>query len=255
MKKNNYLELTEVSGTEVSTEQVLRIYNRYAFSAKFALNKDVLEISCGSGQGSQMLEILAKSYVGIDIDKNLVLLAKKISKNIILLDCMKIDELNKTFDIIIIHEAIYYYSELKKFIQKLNKILRPKGKIIITQPNKYLYDFVPSAKSYKYIGNDEFHNFFDRGIWDINTYGYISMKEVSLRQKILRPIKYFAKKLNLIPTGMSGKFYLKKIYFGSMIKMPSKLTFIDYEYTTPLPISPSTKNKIYKVIYTVLTKK
>ena len=62
----NYYEVTEISGTEVSQEQVERMCQRYYWAKNYCLDKDVLEVACGAGQGLGYLEKFSKSIEGGD---------------------------------------------------------------------------------------------------------------------------------------------------------------------------------------------
>jgi hypothetical protein len=43
---NDYLSVTEISGDEVSQEQVDRLCNRYYWARKYCKDKDVAEAAC-----------------------------------------------------------------------------------------------------------------------------------------------------------------------------------------------------------------
>jgi hypothetical protein len=45
----DYVSVTEISGDEVSQEQVQRIYNRYKWAAAFCQGKDVVEAAAVLG--------------------------------------------------------------------------------------------------------------------------------------------------------------------------------------------------------------
>ena len=49
--EDDYKSVTEISGDDVSLEQVERIQNRYCWAKKYCESKDILEVACGSGQG------------------------------------------------------------------------------------------------------------------------------------------------------------------------------------------------------------
>ncbi|PKN02200.1 MAG: hypothetical protein CVU77_01900 [Elusimicrobia bacterium HGW-Elusimicrobia-1] len=46
----DYTAVTEVTGYNVTSEQIQRMYTRYRFASEFCKDKDVLEVACGSGQ-------------------------------------------------------------------------------------------------------------------------------------------------------------------------------------------------------------
>ena len=67
----DYLAVTELSGDEVSQEQVDRICNRYYWAGKYCAGKDVLEVACGTGQGLGYLSKLAKSLNAGDFSEEI----------------------------------------------------------------------------------------------------------------------------------------------------------------------------------------
>jgi len=67
--KTDYTSVTEIAGSKVSNEQLLRMAHRYHFAAGFCAGKDVLEVACGAGVGLGYLAKFAKRVVGGDIDQ------------------------------------------------------------------------------------------------------------------------------------------------------------------------------------------
>ena len=90
----------------------------------------------------------------------------------------------------------------------------------------------------------------------VELYGGVKLNSVSIRQKILRPIKFLASKINLIPKNMRNKKFLKKLFYGnSFLKMPSS---IEYNSNIVSEINILNKNNTdteHKVLYFLLKKK
>lgn len=121
---------------------------RYSFAAKFAKDKNVLDIACGDGFGTYLLSKKAKSVVGVDIDSNTVNLAKakygSNNKNLSYAasDAVKFLSENKDkFDVIVSFETIEHLSEYKKFCELAYKALKKEGLFIVSTPNKELSVF------------------------------------------------------------------------------------------------------------------
>jgi hypothetical protein len=55
----------------------------------------------------------------------------------------------------------------------------------------------------------------------------------------------------LIPKTMNGREFLKRIFFGKLIPLPSEITDGMAEYAPPVPIPHDTPTSEYKVIYAV----
>ena len=85
-------------------------------------------------------------------------------------------------------------------------------------------------------------------------FGYSSVSEISLRQRILRPVKQMAVKFGLMPKTMAGKKLLKKLVFGGLVKMPAEITEQHRQsYVPPEKLEIAT-NTTHKVIYCAATK-
>ena len=82
MNINNFHSVSEYPDIKVPVEQVKRLNERYNFAKKFSKNKNVLEIGCGSGQGSKLINSVAKKYTGIDVDEKLLEIAKLNNPNL-----------------------------------------------------------------------------------------------------------------------------------------------------------------------------
>ncbi len=125
----------------------------------------------------------------------------------------------------------------------------PGGQVLIATANKDLYDFNPSPHSHMYYGVVELHQLFARHGFAAECFGYLSMHEVSMRQRILRPIKKLAVKLGLMPKTSSGKKWLKRLVFGRMIQMPAEIKAGMIPFTSPDHLSAAQPDREHKVVY------
>jgi SAM-dependent methyltransferase len=154
-------------------------------------------------------------------------------------------------DVVILFEAIYYLPSAERFVDECRRVLRPGGQVLIATANKDLYDFNPSPHSHMYYGLVELQRLFTGRGFTAEYFGYLSVHEVSLRQRILRPVKKLAVKLGLMPKTTSGKKWLKRLVFGSMTTMPAEIEEGKISYTPPVPLPSSEPDHEYKVIYCV----
>jgi len=277
MKDDNeldYFSVTEIAGYEVTQEQVDRLYNRYYWAGHYCAGKDVVEVACGSGQGLGYLAGIAGSFEAGDYSNEILSIARQHYGERIRLrqfDAKEMPFADKSKDVIILFEAIYYLPDAEKFIRECVRVLRPGGRVLIATANKDLYDFNPSPHSYKYYGVIELKNLFEKYRFKTKFFGNTSLNNVALRQKILRPIKQLAVKLGIMPKSMAGKKLLKRIVFGNMVKMPAEIgpqitqitqiaqkekdekTSDRAPYLEPDKIPSDVANTSHKVIYCVAT--
>ena len=157
-------------------------------------------------------------------------------------------------------------------------MLRPGGKVLTVTANKDLYDFNPSPHSYQYYGVVELNDLFSRHGFESEFFGDMPVGEVSMRQRVLRPVKKLAVMLGVMPKTTAGKKWLKRIVFGGLVEMPEEIgpqiTQINADleaekgpqitqngknegclyrgrYVEPDRISSSRPDKMHKVIYCV----
>lgn len=249
---NDFLSVTELSGDDVTEEQVERIYNRYYWAGKYCAGKDVIEVACGTGQGAGYLSILAKSYTAGDYSEDILRIARNHYGDritFIQFDAQELPYPNNSMDVIILFEAIYYIPSADKFVRECQRVLKEGGKVLIATANKDLFDFNPSPYTYKYYGVVELKELFAQHGFSAEFYGDTPLKSLSWRQKLLRPVKKAAVELGLVPKSMAGKKLLKKLVFGNLIKMPAEITDDMAGYEEPTKLSPSQADKRHKVIY------
>jgi ubiquinone/menaquinone biosynthesis C-methylase UbiE len=247
----NYYEVTEISGTEVSQEQVERMCQRYYWAKNYCLDKDVLEVACGAGQGLGYLKKFSKSIEGGDYSDEILKTPIEYYGNTISIkqfDAHSLPYGDKSKDVIIIFESIYYLKSFDTFLKECKRVLRKDGILLITTANKDLFDFNPSPFTYKYYGVSELSNILGSNNFDSQFFGDVSTKKISLRQKILRPIKKIAVKLNIVPKSMIAKKILKKLVFGSLVTLPHEIEDNITKYKIPIKLDSKLADKEFKVI-------
>lgn len=252
----DYLAVTELSGDEVSQEQVDRICHRYYWAGKYCAGKDVLEAACGAGQGLGCLAGLAKSVGAGDYSDEILEIARKHYGNRISLrqfDAQDMPYPDNSMDVIILFEAIYYLPSADKFVGQCRRVLRNGGKALIATANKDLYDFNSSPHSYKYYGVVELDGLFKKYGFSTEFFGNAPVDSMSLRQRILRPAKKFAVEFGLMPRSMDGKKFLKRLVFGGLVEMPAEIQEGMAPYVDPDRLSPREPDRKHKVIYCAAT--
>lgn len=256
--KSNYTSVSELPGEIVPVEQYLRIAQRYHWAAKHCNGKDVLECACGAGQGSKLLKSISKSYTAGDYDQELIDIAEQQNSDIQFLkfDASKMPFETGSFDIVLVCEAIYYFDDIKKFLNEVYRVLRVCGKILIVSANPNLYDFNPGKWTFTYpdvVSIEKYFNDCDFEILSVE--GGISVSSINIRQKLLRPIKFLASKLNIMPQTMNGKAWLKKLFYGGeRIKMPASIELV-HNLVEPSSLELGINDTKHKVLFFIGEKK
>ena len=251
-----YISVTEISGDQVTQEQLERLYNRYYWAGQYCSNKDVIEVACGTGQGLRYLSKIARSLKAGDYSNDILSIARQHYGDLFSLrqfDAQDMPFPDKSEDVIILFEAIYYIDDAEKFVSECVRILRPGGKVLIATANKDLYDFNPSPFSHKYYGVCELNDLFKKFGFKPEFYGDTPVNNLSIRQKIVRFIKKIVVKLGLMPKTMEGKKFLKRIVFGRLVTMPAEIDSNTSKYIKPTPLLEIKADRIHKVIFCAAT--
>jgi ubiquinone/menaquinone biosynthesis C-methylase UbiE len=224
--ENDFVSVTEIAGDEVTQEQIDRLCNRYYWAGQYCSDKDVVEAACGTGQGLGYLSGIVRSLEAGDYSDNILSIARRHYGERINLRQFDVQDMpfeDKSKDVIILFEAIYYIPDAELFVKECTRVLRPGGKVLVATANKDLYDFNQSPHSYKYYGVVELNGLFFKYGFKTEFYGDTLVDNISMRQKLLRPIKKFLVVSGLMPKSMSGKKFLKKIVFGRLVEMPYEI--------------------------------
>jgi ubiquinone/menaquinone biosynthesis C-methylase UbiE len=81
-----FTHVTELSGDEITREQLARLAARYYWAGAYCKGKDVAEVACGTGPGLGYLAAIAKSLRAGDISPEILAIARRHYGNRIALD-------------------------------------------------------------------------------------------------------------------------------------------------------------------------
>lgn len=258
-KDMTFKDVTEMSGDQITGEQLQRLCNRYYWAGDYADNKDVIEAACGTGAGLGYLASRARSVQACDIADNVLAAPRAYYGSRIRIDTCSAEKMpyaDASADVVIMFEALYYIPNPKAFMDECQRILRPNGVVLIANANKDLYDFNPSPFSHIYHGAADFADLAAASGFEVaELAGGTPLQRVSLRQRVLRPVKRIVVSLGLMPKTTAGKKWMKRLVFGNMVPLPAEINATTCTYEKPQPISGSGPNRDYKVIFCAMRKK
>lgn len=127
-------------GDEIELEHL----HRYLYALNLVKGQDVLDIACGEGYGSFILSQHAKSVVGVDIAEAAVERARQNYKldglSFQVGDCEKIPLADNSVDWVVSFETIEHITGQERFLSEVRRVLRPHGSILISSPDKEVYN-------------------------------------------------------------------------------------------------------------------
>ncbi|MBI2680667.1 MAG: methyltransferase domain-containing protein [Candidatus Solibacter usitatus] len=153
--------MAEFTGERVIPNQVdPDLFNehlaRYAFAARLAGKKRVLDAGCGTGYGSAALACQARDVLGIDISAEAVAYAREHfgAENIRFeqASCTAIPAAAQSFDVIAAFEIIEHLTDWREFLREARRVLAPGGLFLVSTPNKSYY-----AETRRREGPNPFH--------------------------------------------------------------------------------------------------
>ena len=114
------------------------------FSKKSLSNFNILDLGCGGGLVCEPLARLGANITGIDFVKQNIIAAKKHAKKTntsieYLHQNINNLKLKKKYDAVLILEVLEHIEDWKKIIINVKKLLKPRGKIIISTINRNFF--------------------------------------------------------------------------------------------------------------------
>jgi 2-polyprenyl-3-methyl-5-hydroxy-6-metoxy-1,4-benzoquinol methylase len=225
--ENYYQSEDYISHTDSKKSFFDKVYQgvkTYTLKKKVALvnsfspqEKTILDI--GAGTGDFLLECLKNKWKTFGVEPNLK--AREISKNKnILLEKEIAIFKDKKFDVITLWHVLEHVENLDEYIQKLKKLLKENGTLIIAVPNYKSFDA-------KYYG--EFWAAFDvpRHVWHFSQTSIKKLfKHVSMKVVKVVPMKFDSYYVSLLSEKYkNGKMNIfKSFWIGFQSNLKAKRT-------------------------------
>lgn len=145
--------------------------NRYSMVKSLCEGKRILDAACGEGYGSYFLKKWgAKEVFGLDVDADTVKKAEHLfGSPEVKYQCHTVEELpfpDYYFDMVVSFETIEHLDHPEKFLQEIQRVLKPGGMIVLSCPNDPYY----------YASMEDFENPFHK-----RQYTYFDFKELAER--------------------------------------------------------------------------
>jgi SAM-dependent methyltransferase len=158
---------------------------RYAWAARLAPGRRVLDAGSGLGYGSRILRHAgAAEVVGVDIAASVVEAAAAVEEpglRFAVGDVGNLDYEDGAFDLVVCLEVIEHVHDQRRVIAELVRVLAPDGILVVSSPNRAVYvpgnphhvhEYLPDelhaalAESLEYVGLWRQHNWICSAILD-----------------------------------------------------------------------------------------
>lgn len=138
--------------------------HRYAIALELCKDKDVLDIACGEGYGSNLLAKVSRTTIGVDVSSKVVNHAKlkyvKENLSFLLGSATNIPLNDNSADVVVSFETLEHFVDHDAFVSEVKRVLRPNGVLIISTPDRSLYHLRDANNKFhlKELDTDEFVN-------------------------------------------------------------------------------------------------
>lgn len=127
---------------------IARHFCAYKYAKDFVGGKEVLDIGCGEGYGSNFLAGFAKSVLGIDYNAAIIDYAKnkylRPGLGYVVLDIKNLPSLNRKFDVICSFQNIEHIRDTDKLLKDISALLKDDGVFVCSTCN--IKDASPNSK-------------------------------------------------------------------------------------------------------------
>lgn len=132
-------------------------FSRYAFAARYAAGRRVLDAGCGAGYGAAELSLTASTVLGVDYSEDAISYARQhygtANLHFLVGSASQIPVRAQEFDLITAFELIEHLQDWRAFLCEMRRLLRPGGLFIVSTPNRDYY-----AESRAGRGPNPFHH-------------------------------------------------------------------------------------------------
>jgi ubiquinone/menaquinone biosynthesis C-methylase UbiE len=148
--ENNKNSTGERLETFINNESTFEHLHRYAMAITMVKGKVVLDIASGEGYGSNLLAMHATSVVGVDIDNEVVEMARKkyVAANLEYktgsADSIPLHD--QSVDVVVSFETLEHHDKHQEMFMEIKRVLKVGGILIISTPDKKNYS---DEKGYK----------------------------------------------------------------------------------------------------------
>ncbi|MEP0980865.1 class I SAM-dependent methyltransferase [Leptolyngbya sp. FACHB-17] len=231
---------------------------RYAMVAPFVRGKRVLDISCGTGYGTQFIALQgAREVIGVDVDQASIDFASKYYQHpqvtYLQSDAHYVQSLeDASFDLIVSFETIEHLPHPRQFLAEVRRLLKPDGQLFLSCPNDHrVSPWISPYHLHRFRFNefrDLFLSLFGEAVFFGQHYIVASclVKPIAPQSKVSQFDAY----QNSLPDGFFGQHYLE--HLSSIEQADGYLAVVgvdESELTNQISLSQSAFQSLLKSVF------
>jgi SAM-dependent methyltransferase len=249
----DFSTVTEQPEQRATRLQLAMLSARYAWAAKHAVGKDVLEAACGAGLGLGWIARAARSVEAGDVDDTNVRMARETyfardKIRVRRMDALQLPFERASLDLVLLFEAIYYLPDAATFFREAKRVLRPEGQLLIATVNPEWSGFHPSPFHTRYYSAADLRASLDAAGFEAEIRaGFAERRGVV--DRAIGMVRKTAGRARLIPNTMLGKAFLKRIFYGSLEAIPRELVPGDSTGESPVGLQAGMDLSGYRTLY------
>ncbi|MGE3277316.1 MAG: class I SAM-dependent methyltransferase [Vicinamibacterales bacterium] len=223
----DYTGVTETPGTRITRDAARMAVSRYEVARRLAAGRRVLEIACGAGQGLGYVGADAAWICGGDITSGLLRQAAAHYGSrvpLVQFDAHALPFAGGAFDVVQVHEAIYYMADPETVFAEAHRVLAPGGALVISSINPAWADFNPSPHATGYLDARGLAEALGRQFARVDLRFGFPVTGTGAAGGLVSVLKRAAVRLGLVPKTMKGKRLLKRVFLGPLLPAPAELT-------------------------------
>ena len=117
--------------------------SRYAFAARFARGRRVIDLGCGTGYGSAELARTAETVLALDVSPDAVAHARANYRlpnlQFLQASCADVPFASNSAGLVVAYEVIEHLDDWPRLIAEANRLLNDAGVFIVSTPNRLYY--------------------------------------------------------------------------------------------------------------------
>lgn len=243
-KAPDFSSVTELPQQGATRMQMSMLRTRYGWAAQYTAGKDVLEVACGAGLGLGWLAERARRVAAGDFDEKNCRIAREAYRGQVNIQVERMNALDLpfesgSFDVALLFEAQYYLEDLPRFLAEAQRVLRPSGALLISTVNCEWSGFHPSFLHTRYWTAPELLRALDDAGFETRLCAGFPEGDRGGRELRSR-LKALASHWGCIPRSMRAKAILKRIFYGRLDPIPSRLDAgMPYSQESAEPMVPA----------------